>query len=313
MSLQNRPDTWRAFALGSASALFMQIMIGFWQFSDQATAFLKPLHLNWPGNLTAAVQGASVVQLADGIRWLRVYGTLPHPNILGGLVFVFLCGLATLYLNQRNRQIGLLCLFGLGVVLLILTFSRSSWLAFAIFGVLLAIFSGRFDRRRLLMLLLVTLISLAIFAFPLHDLIFARTGGSDAGTETFSTIARTWLTQQGLEFFRERPLLGWGIGSFILELSQRAGYGYIIEPVHNIPLLVISELGLGGALLLVGLVVAIVWQTFHAKHPNTIIFAAMLVSLGVIAMFDHYLWTLSPGRMLLGLSLGLFAGQSSRA
>jgi len=35
-----------------------------------------------------------------------------------------------------------------------------------------------------------------------------------------------------------------GIGSFIIALSQRAGEGYIIEPVHNIFLLAGSELGI---------------------------------------------------------------------
>jgi hypothetical protein len=26
-------------------------------------------------------------------------------------------------------------------------------------------------------------------------------------------------------------------------------------------------------------------------------------------MFDHYMWTLAPGRLMLGLVIGLFAGQ----
>jgi hypothetical protein len=29
----------------------------------------------------------------------------------------------------------------------------------------------------------------------------------------------------------------------------------------------------------------------------------------VISLFDHYLWTLAPGRLMLGLVIGLFAGQ----
>jgi hypothetical protein len=29
----------------------------------------------------------------------------------------------------------------------------------------------------------------------------------------------------------------------------------------------------------------------------------------VISLFDHYLWTIAPGRVMLGLALGLWAGQ----
>ena len=309
LSLQDQSDTWRAFALGSVGALSAQVIVGLWQFGAQSTAFLKPLGLNWPGDLTPATVGASVVQLADGMRWLRVYGTLPHPNILGGLIFVFLAGLTALYLNQSRLSILLLPLFGLGLILLLVTFSRSAWLAFAVFTLVIVIHFRSFDRKRLIILAVFGMTCLVLVIIPLWPLVFTRSGNMSTSTETFSFIARTWLAQESWLFIRERPLSGLGIGTFIIELAQRATYGYIIEPVHNIPLLVVSELGIVGGLLFVGLAAIIVVYAVRALSSKTIVFSATMVGLGVIAMLDHYLWTLAPGRMILSLTLGILAGQ----
>jgi O-antigen ligase len=85
-----------------------------------------------------------------------------------------------------------------------------------------------------------------------------------------------------------------------------------VEPVHNLPLLVLSELGVVGALILIGLGISIAVGIVRAKRPETIIFSAALAGLLVTTLFDHYLWTLTPGRMLLGLVLGLWAAQAKQ-
>ena len=44
----------------------------------------------------------AVVETAGGARWLRSYGSVPHPNVLGGLLTAFmlpLAGLSTLKLR----------------------------------------------------------------------------------------------------------------------------------------------------------------------------------------------------------------------
>jgi O-antigen ligase len=309
LSIQNRPDVWRAFALGSAAALFVQAVLGFWQFVTQNTAFLSVFGLNWPGNLRPGDQAASVVQLVNGTRWLRVYGSLPHPNILGGLVFVFLAGLAAFYLLNRNYHPIILFLIGIGLALLVLTFSRSAWLALLAFTLILAAHYRSFERRRLLMLGLLMLVSLGLVFVPLRQLVFTRSGATPAvSTEDFSSKARLWLMQESLQFIQERPLGGYGAGAFILELAQRASYGYIVEPVHNLALLVTAELGLPGGLLFLGLAASVCLASLRARRPEQILFAALVLGLGVIMLFDHYLWTLAPGRVLLALALGLSAG-----
>jgi hypothetical protein len=50
---------------------------------------------------------------------------------------------------------------------------------------------------------------------------------------------------------------------------------------------------------------------FKTQYPNAILAGATLTGLGVISLFDHYLWTLAPGRLMLGLLIGLFVGQGN--
>ena len=110
---------------------------------------------------------------------------------------------------------------------------------------------------------------------------------------------------------REHPLTGVGIGSFIIELSRRAGEGYIIEPVHNLLLLAGAELGVPGLLLVIALAISFAYRLFKVQDPNAILVGATITGLGVIGLFDHYLWTLAPCRLMLGITLGLFFGQGT--
>jgi hypothetical protein len=309
LSVQDRPEIWRTIALGFCVALAAQILIGFWQFSAQSTAFLNPLGLNWPGELDAAMRGASVVQLPDGLRWLRAYGTLPHPNMLGGFVLLFLAGPAAFFLLKAGRERRALVLFTGGVSLLVLTFSRSAWVGLAAAGLVLAFHSRKLERKRLITIALAGLTGLLAAAVPLYPLIFTRAGPGPVATEEFSNEARGWLIQSTLNMIRNHPLLGVGVGAYIVEYARHASYGYLIEPVHNLPLLVIAELGIAGALIVIGLSWYILNGVLRAKRAETVVFSAVLVGLLVTSLFDHYLWTLAPGQMLLGLALGLWAGQ----
>ncbi len=309
LSIQDRPETIWAIAFGFCVALVLQLFIGFWQFGAQSTAFMRPLGLNWPGELNPATRGVSVVQLPDGTRWLRVYGTFPHPNILAGVIVAFLAGPVAIFLLDARRRIWAAVLCALSVALLILTFSRGAWLGLAAAGLVLAYHRLQFDRKRLLALALAGLTGIILAAAPLYNLIFTRIGNTGVATEEFSNEARVWLIQETFNIIKDHPVLGVGMGSYIIEYARRVPYGYLVEPVHDLPLLVIAELGIAGAVILAGLGISILHGSLRAHRPLAVIFSAALIGLCVTALFDHYLWTLAPGRMLLGLMLGLWAGQ----
>jgi hypothetical protein len=84
---------------------------------------------------------------------------------------------------------------------------------------------------------------------------------------------------------------------------------YDIEPVHNVPLLVATEFGAVGLILLGGWAYALVRGWLRARLPREAMFGAILIGLAVVSLFDHYFWTLAPGRLLFVTVLGLWSGQ----
>jgi O-antigen ligase len=309
LSLRERPRAWRPFAIGSIAAIFLQAIIGIWQVSAQSTASTMALGLHWPGELLPSMSGASVVQFADGTRWLRAYGTFPHPNLLGGWTVALLASSLTLILLPSKWRIPALVVFTAGLTLLILTFSRSAWLGLAALGAVLLFHRKRLDRKALIVLITTGLLCLVLLAIPLQQIFATRLSDSQVQTEQVSSFTRFWLIQRTWEIIRQQPVLGVGAGSYSLALSRHVAPFYDIEPVHNIPLLAWGELGLGGGIALAGLAVTVAIRAIKAHRPLAIIFSAALAGLFAISLFDHYLWTLAPGRLLAGTVLGLWAGQ----
>ena len=309
LSLRDWPQAWRFILLGFCVALSLQFLTGVVEFMSQSTAFLAPLHLNWPGPIDPSVRGAVVVQLPNGESFLRAYGTLPHPNILGGFALILLLAPVALFMRRdRPNNLALLLLVP-GASLLALTFSRSAWLALIVFSSVLIWKSKYLDRKRLAILLIIIGLSFVITLLPYLDLVQARTISTTSHAEEFSFIGRRWLNGEARTLIMEHPLTGVGIGAFIIELSKRAGEGYVVEPAHNILLLAGAELGVAGLLLVIALSISFLYRLFKTRNQNAILAGAVLTGLVFISLFDHYLWTLAPARLMLGLVIGLFVGQ----
>jgi len=309
LAIRSQRQAWHWLALGCAAALSVQVVVGVWQFIAQSTSFLTALRLEWPGDIVPAIHGASVVELADGTRWLRAYGTMAHPNLLGGFTLFMLASLLPVIITSTRWRILAGGLFQVGLVLLILTFSRSAWL-----GLVATILTGLLllrgtNRKLLLKLTLVSLVTLTVMIVLLHPLFLTRLGASDVQTEQVSSYTRLWLLQNTIELIEQQPMLGVGVGAYSLALSQNVARFFQIEPVHNIPLLMVSELGLSGALLSLWLGIILLRQPWKLVGKTGSLNYALVIGLVTVSLFDHYLWTLAPGRLLFGISLGLLANQ----
>lgn len=311
-SLHDWSEVWKPVMWGLCAALAIQVITGFAGFALQSSSFLQIFDMRWPGMLDASIRGASVVQLQNGLRILRAYGTLPHPNILGGFTLIFLMGPTSLFLESRKPNYAASVLLVLGIILIGLTFSRSAWLGLLAFLVVLIMKHRYLGQRRLFLFIMISALALTLTLFTLRDLVVTRIQNAPVQTEQLSTFGRSWLTSQAIDMIREHPLWGVGTGSFIIQLSETAIEGAIIEPVHNFPLLIGSELGIFGFLVLAGLFVAIVLKIVKGQSPQAILASGTLAGIGVISFFDHYLWSIAPGRIMLGLALGLWLGQAYR-
>ncbi|HSJ87570.1 MAG TPA: O-antigen ligase family protein [Anaerolineales bacterium] len=309
LSLRDWYESWNVAIFGLCAALGIQLIAGFVEFGLQSTAFLQSFRLMWPGILDPSLRGASVVQLANGLRVLRAYGTLPHPNILGGFILILLLGPTTLFLTDKKPNYLTLILLSLGMILLVLTFSRSAWLGTVAFTIILMMKSKYLGQRKLNLLLAIIGVTIVLTLFPLRGLLFTRVYDQAVTTEQISTGGRSWLARQAFDMVRKHPLTGVGVGSFVLELANNSLDGAPIEPVHNTILLLTAELGLLGGILLFALCFTVARIIIRSRSPQAILAGALVTGLGIINLFDHYFWTIAPGRVMLALALGLWAGQ----
>jgi hypothetical protein len=319
----------QALVAAWAMSLLLHGGVGIAQFVRQGSVGLWPLGERW---LSAEGAGLSVI-VADGRRWLRAYGLMSHPNILGGYLamWALVCLGAALAKEPAGRRLERRALWGalvVGAAGLFCTFSRSAWLGYAIgLGYLigctpagdhLCSWLRRPQHLLLIGLLLLTLIALAIGLAG--DLLASRFVRLSEPLERASLSERAIDVGLAWTLIRARPLLGVGPGYYEAALwaavGNAQGEGFPgFRVVHNTPLLVAAELGAIGALLWLWLLLAPVllrvWRRPWRSEPylSAGVSAAWLCA-SVVGLFDYYLHL--PVTWWPALHLGLLAAAWAR-
>lgn len=235
--------------------------------------------------------------LMGGGRLMRAYGTFPHSNVLAAFLVIGLISLFYFYLKSHNKYLNFLIPTSIFFVVLglLLTFSRAAWLASGLFFLY-------FSRRRPL-LFIIPLVVLAFF----YWLIIPRL---QVSLNEPALALRRVYNQIGWEIIKTHPLTGVGFGKqaeYAIQNHLYQKYGLIQEwqwqPTHNLYLLMAADTGFIGLGLFLFFVIFlfIKGQRSMVNGPET----AMLLSLLFLGLFDHFLWTLPSGRMMLILVLGL--------
>ncbi|MDG1949413.1 MAG: O-antigen ligase family protein [bacterium] len=252
----------------------------------------------------AATLGVSVIETGSG-RLLRAHGTFPHPNIFGGWLAMGLILIAWLVRFVESRWQLVLLLGGAGVLAstLVVTFSRSAWLG--LLGAFLILLVGMWiqkkkPRKRLVALGVVGLVCVFATVLSYHDQVLARFTPS-LPLETISLEERASQYEQFGDVFVERPLFGVGPNAYTFVLAQQdPGQDvWAYQPVHNVFLLLLAELGVMGF----GAFLYLVFSTNPFAHASLKkvggVFALALGAVFfMVGLFDHYLWTLWPGLAL---------------
>lgn len=265
--------------------------------------------LGVPGELALAPHrpGAAILTVG-GRQWLRAYGLTFHPNVLGGYLAVGL--LVSLPLLVRRWMRPLWWLLGLG---LLLSFSRSAWLAT---GVVLPPLTGwlAWQRPELRRPLAITLGSAALILLlatgMLADQLISRLRPAATATESRSLSERGELIGLALELVAERPLMGVGAGNFPLAVRHAGMPDRPVnpQPVHNVLLLLASEVGLlGGGIwfwlwLAPGLALG---ERLRNAYVWPVVLVAAWFAWSIIGLWDDYPWALDSGRLLGASLLGL--------
>ncbi len=298
----------RAFVLGAT----LTSAFGLWQFFTQ-TSFAS----TWLGISAHSAQdaGVAVIENASG-RFLRAYGTLPHPNILGGYAAAGLVACLALGMQARRARPAL---FAAALVLgagLVASFSRSAWLAAACAVLIALLFpratSTRDMRRKVAPLLLAALggaVCVGLFALPMLSTRLSFHGR----LESRSISERVASATDGTDMFLKYFATGVGIGNYLptayLSLG-RPDDPYALQPPHFVPLLVGVELGFFGLAVLLGFVFtwwfAALWLMRRASSPMIAVTATLPIVILIVGCFDHYPFDLYAGILLTGACFGLF-------
>lgn len=211
-----------------------------------------------------------------GYQLLRPYGTFSHPNVLGAFLVIYIIILEALKPSKKTGVIS----FGS----VILTFSKGAILTLTTALVVMSKTLKEFITRSVLFIAIAVLIS------------------KIASTTQVASIAeRLTLIQAAFNLALKNPLFGIGSNNFIVELAKldltSISQIRLLQPVHNVFLLVLVENGLIGLMLF-----AIVLFT-AARKAQTKEKTALFVAILVFASLDHFLWTLQQGLLMLWLSL----------
>jgi len=327
-----RPPTWAVVA-PLALLLTIEGILSLVQSLAQST-LLSHVLFNVDQNSTPDQTETSVVQLPNGVRWLRAYGSFPHPNILGGFLCLAIPLVAGAYLRLSRRKWNswlLLISLALGLLALLLSFSRAAWL-----GVFIsALWAGLlfWQRRRanrptaeaapdplgkrvrlgmvntlLLCLLGVGILVGMVAAFG--PVIQTRLLLNNSTLEQRSVSERVILLEAGAVLFTQHPWLGVGAGNMpLIELSYPPTRN-IGEPTHNVPIAIAVETGLFGLLLWLIPPIAVLWAAWRRRFALSsagLAASAALIALLTGAQLDHYLWTEPTASLFWWLGVALAA------
>jgi O-antigen ligase len=198
-------------------------------------------------------------------NYFRVNSLFFDPNIYGRFLSLTMIGVTTVVLwNRRRRDV----LLGAGVLAwllggLVTSFSQSSIVALLLGLAVLA--ALRWDVRATIYAAgaLVAIAAVVVLAAP-PSLHFGLKGSG--GSSSNATSGRTKLIERGLKLFAQRPLEGYGSGSFETEYKRhsRASAANATSASHTIPVTVAAEQGILGLTVYFALLLSAFLVLFRA-------------------------------------------------
>jgi O-antigen ligase len=266
--------------------------IGFWEFQTR--------HLL----LNPKVIASNQVE-----EYFRVNSLFFDPNIYGRFLALVMIGLASVLLWAKRPRSLALTIAALVVLWggLITTLSQSSFAALLLGLAVLAWlrFGGKYVVAPALAAVVVGAVIVLAFGSSL------RIDVNDADSLNSATSGRFELMEGGIDLAREKPLLGWGSGSFNAEYrAHEGGSGREATAAsHTIPITVAAEQGILG----LAAYVALLWLAFRrllrgargapVRAAIAAGFAALVLHTWLYASFleDPVTWTL----LALGTALAL--------
>ncbi len=296
--------------------VIFESLLAFWQYFNQGSIngiFYyfgeRAFNAQTPGIANASING----QL-----FLRPYATFSHPNILAA--FLLMAMLYLLFFFKSQKQTALLVIgVVLGTACLVLTLSRTAIFLWGLYLIILfgitvvKKYKNRVTNPQLLLGLALTLLLLICLYFVFQNsFILQRFSLTKLSDE--SLVERTELMNQSFKMFSQNPVFGVGVNNFFnnLSFSNSQLVILLIQPVHNIFLLVLSETGIVGLGFFVYLLYKCLQELIlKIKQPGNRYLWMLFFSVIFLGSFDHYFLTLQQGQLLMSLSIGIILARKN--
>lgn len=244
------------------------------------------------GNITSsefATQG-----IVPGVEdELRGAGTTIDSHSLGlylamilPIPFVFLL----MQFSTLSRKFLLLLVFLVGVSGLVITFSRSGWLSFALTSILstwIIFFSWKQDKA------FIVIISLIFVMIPFYPKFYSIFDKKIMHAPSELVDVRFEMAQTAVNIWETNPLFGYGPGNYLEaindpEIVNTGHYGEMADrPVHNSFLWTAAELGIFGLASFGGIILMGICNCFKLLNCKDLLIRG--ISLALIAGFFAYL------------------------
>lgn len=242
-------------------------------------------------NFNSLTPGISLVNIF-GRTYMRAYSTFSHPNSMAGFELLSLF----LFLRWRKKS----KLIYVGIVLsffsVLLSFSKGAYIALALSFLIYLFGERKIARRSYLIIIVFFISSLLIFLLP----------NATHFSLPFSLQVRSELLGAAQNLFTKNPVLGVGLGAFIGEYSSTVIKGsttFFLQPVHNIFILVLTEIGIIGFILFFIFLVKL-FRRIEKRRDNQFLFIIFFIIL-FTGFFDHYSLTLQQNFLLTAFLTGM--------
>lgn len=322
-----------AWILVIAGAL--QGVLAVWQFFNQEVGAITLLGISYHAPQDA---GTSVVAYGD-YRWLRAYGSFPHPNFLASfLAFSLISAWYLIRTCQKKWQLWvlLLCSISIGSGFFF-AFSRNAWIGIGAGSIVWLIFAIMRRKNKWcfwklqrihpsIMFIGVVLVAWTFLGIQFYPLLATRIGiGGWQKLEQKSLVERRVSFQESFALIRRFPF-GVGLGNDTVsqfhedtkQNNQRDIFFY--QPVHSSYLLVMRELGIQGFIVFiiflvflgVSLLKKIKKELADVVQKKCLYGICLMTFLVLNLVFDHFYISHASGIIVLWALLGVVYLTSSR-
>jgi len=262
--------------------------------------------------LTAGTEVISQFGPEETLRWgereggLRAAPLQVHPHKFGAMInYGIILALLQLVISKSKMTKTLISVTLIILLMsLFVSFSRTSYIALFVVVMLYFLFEKKVRKGLIL----------GVLAISITGLIFSPFGR--ATTERFfqifqpgksTTVGRPSVYLAGLKMFQERPISGFGVGSFPL-VSPRYGAKELVAP-HNVIIGVLGDYGIIGIILYITMVGIFIKKGLNAygaiknQHEKKTLFAIFLglIMYHVMMMADSYRF----GEIQVWVALGI--------